>query len=80
VRIFESLDVRDICALIAASRGCIATSLHARIVAEAFGVPALSLEREPGSAKKLRAWLDTWSPGAVPLDPAAFAAGGHAFP
>ncbi|RLJ65071.1 polysaccharide pyruvyl transferase family protein [Sulfurisoma sediminicola] len=80
VRIFESLDVRDICALIAASRGCIATSLHARIVAESFGVPALTLEREPGSAQKVRAYLDTWSPGAVPLDPAAFAAGGFGFP
>jgi len=83
VRIFESpnsLDVRDICALIAASRGCIATSLHARIVAESFGVPALSLEREPGSAQKVRAYFDTWSPGAVPLDPEAFAAGGYSFP
>jgi len=80
VRIFESLDVRDICALIAAGRGCVATSLHARIVAESFGVPALSLEREPGAAQKLRAYLDTWSPGAVPLDPAAFAAGGALFP
>jgi hypothetical protein len=80
VRIFESLDVRDICALIAASRGCVATSLHARIVAESFGVPALSLEREPGSAQKLRAYLDAWSPGAVPLDPAAFAAGAALFP
>ena len=80
VRLFESLDVRDICALIAASRGCIATSLHARIVAEAFAVPALSLEREPGSALKLRAYLATWSPAAAPLDPAAFAAGGFVFP
>jgi Polysaccharide pyruvyl transferase len=80
VRIFESLDVRDICALIAASGGCIATSLHARIVAEAFGVPALSLEREPGSAQKVRAYLDTWSPGAVPLDPEAFATRNFSFP
>ncbi len=80
VRIFESLDVRDICALIAASRGCVATSLHARIVAESFGVPALSLERERGSAQKLRAYFETWSPGVVPLDPAAFAAGGFPFP
>jgi hypothetical protein len=79
VRIFEGLDVRDICALIAGSRGCVATSLHARIVAEAFGVPALSLERAPGSAQKLRAWLDTWSPGAAPVDPDAFAAGVHSF-
>lgn len=80
VEIFESLDVRDICALIAASRGCIATSLHARIVAEAFVVPVLSLEREAGEAQKLRAYLRTWSPAVVPLDPAAFAAGPMDFP
>jgi hypothetical protein len=43
-------------------------------------VPALSLEREPGSAQKVRAYLDTWSPGAVPLDPEAFAVGGYNFP
>ena len=80
VRIFDSLDVRDICALIAGARGCIATSLHVRLVADAFAVPALSLEREPGSASKLRAYLDTWSPGAKPLDPASFAAGDFMFP
>jgi len=80
IEIFESLDVRDICALIASSRGCIATSLHARIVAEAFAVPALSLEREPGEAQKLRAYLRTWSAAAVPLDPATFAAEPLNFP
>ncbi|MDP2793954.1 MAG: hypothetical protein Q8O25_07765 [Sulfurisoma sp.] len=40
----------------------------------------MSLEREAGSAQKLRAYLATWSPAAVPLDPAAFAAGTVGFP
>lgn len=80
VQIFESLDVWDICALIAGSRGSIGSSLHGRLVAEAFGVPALSLERESGAAKKLRAYLATWSPGCVPFAPEAFADGAFVFP
>ncbi|MDK9702331.1 MAG: polysaccharide pyruvyl transferase family protein [Sulfuritalea sp.] len=78
-QIVESLDVWDICALIAGSSGYVGTSLHGRLVAEAFGVPAVSLEREPGSAGKLRAYLATWSPGAAPLDPEAFADGSFDF-
>ena len=78
-RVFESLDVWDICALIAGSSGFIGTSLHGRIVAESFGVPALSLERESGAAQKLRAYLATWSPGDVALDPEAFADGAFVF-
>lgn len=80
MEIFASLDVWDICALIAGSRGYIGTSLHGRLVAEAYGVPALSLERRPGAAKKLRAYLATWSPGCAPLDPEAFADGASALP
>jgi len=80
IRIFESLDVWDICALIAGSRGYLGTSLHGRLVAEAFSVPALSLERESGAAKKLRAYLATWSPGSVPFAPEAFADGAFVFP
>ncbi len=76
---FESLDVWDICGLIAGSSGYIGTSLHGRLVAESFGVPALSLEREPGAAKKLRAYLATWSPGEAPLEPDAFADGAFVF-
>jgi polysaccharide pyruvyl transferase len=79
MQIFESLDVWDMCALIAGSSGYIGTSLHGRIVAESFGVPALSLERESGAAKKLRAYLATWSPGYAPLEPDAFADGAFAF-
>jgi hypothetical protein len=80
MQVFESLDVWDICALIAGSSGYIGTSLHARLVAESFGVPALSLERESGAAKKLRAYLATWSPGDAPLEPNAFADGAFVFP
>ena len=80
MELFESLDVWDICALIADSQGYIGTSLHGRLVAEAFAVPALSLEREAGAAKKLRAYLATWSPGCLPLAPEAFADGDFAFP
>lgn len=80
IRIFTSLNVWDICALIAGSRGYIGTSLHGRLVAESFGVPALSLERARGAAQKLRAYLTTWSPGCAPLDPEAFADGADTFP
>lgn len=75
VRLFELLDVWDVCGLIAGAAGFVGTSLHGRIVAEAFGVPALSIEREPGAARKLRAYLATWSPGQRVFDPAAFADG-----
>lgn len=73
-RVFESLHVWEICGLIAGARACAATSLHVRIVAAACGVPALSLERAPGAGRKLRAYLDTWQPGASVLAPEQFAA------
>jgi hypothetical protein len=79
MQIAESLDVWDICALIAGSCGYIGTSLHGRVVAESFNVPALSLERAAGTAKKLRAYLTTWSPGDAPLEPDAFADGAFVF-
>jgi len=80
MQVFEALDVWDICALIAGSSSYIGTSLHGRLVAESFGVPALSLERKAGAAKKLRAYLATWSPEQAPLAPDAFADGAFAFP
>jgi len=73
VRIFESLNVWDICGLIAGAGAFVGTSLHGRIVAEAFGVPAISLELSPGSARKLGAYLRTWTPAAVPVSLAEFA-------
>lgn len=73
--IFESLDIRDICGLIAGAVHVTATSLHVRIVAEAFGVPAISLEQRLGSARKLRAYLRTWHPDATPVALDDFAEG-----
>lgn len=80
MQVFEALDVWGICALIAGSSGYIGTSLHGHLVAESFGVPALSLERKAGAAKKLRAYLATWSPGEALLAPDAFADGAFVFP
>jgi len=58
-RLFETLDIWDICALLAASAAFCGTSLHGRIVAEAFGVPVL--ERIVPVGPKLAAWRDTWA-------------------
>lgn len=58
----ESRHLLDLCALIAHATLCCSTSLHARIVADAFARPALSLVGGAQQAAKLRAWLDTWQP------------------
>jgi len=65
---FDSLQLWDICALIAASRGVVASSLHGRLVALAYGLPRVSLalpqqETRPG---KVAAFAETWEPDAVP--------------
>ena len=71
VRVFESLDVWDICALIAVSRGYCGSSLHGRIAAAAFALPRVNL-RHPacaeGAGKQAAfaaAWDDTGMRGAV---------------
>lgn len=56
----ESRHLMDLCALIASAALCCASSLHARIVADAFARPALSLVGGTQQVAKLRAWLDTW--------------------
>src|SRR5690606_19426432 len=58
----ESRHVLDLCALIAKATLCCASSLHARIVADAFARPAISLSGGAQQAAKLRSWLDTWYP------------------
>ena len=60
--VFDSLDVWDVCALIAASRGVVANSLHAGIVAAAFGLPCTWL-RSPAAARgptKPETYAMTW--------------------
>ena len=58
----ESRHLLDLCALIARAALCCASSLHARIVADAFARPAISIACGTAQAAKLRAWLDTWYP------------------
>ena len=68
LRILPSGRLWDLCALIAGSRACVASSLHARIVATAFGLPRLSLVPTGGSgqSRKLAAYLDAWELPGLP--------------
>ncbi|MBI1285097.1 MAG: polysaccharide pyruvyl transferase family protein [Thiobacillus sp.] len=67
-RRFSSLGLWDICALIAASRGVACSSLHARIVALAYGLPRVSLmpPQQGERPDKRAAFAETWEPHAVP--------------
>ncbi len=65
VRVFESLDVWDICALIASARAYCGSSLHGRIVAMAFALPRVNLchpSCAPDSGKQA-AFAATWDEG-----------------
>lgn len=61
---FESLHLWDICALIASSRGVIASSLHARVAAVAYGLPRVSIRSPQQGARldKVAAFAETWEP------------------
>ncbi|QDZ30505.1 polysaccharide pyruvyl transferase family protein [Noviherbaspirillum sp. UKPF54] len=69
-RIFDSLHLWDICALIAGSRAYVGSSLHGRIVALAHAVPRLNLRypAQAGQLSKPEAFAAAWDaalPGAV---------------
>jgi hypothetical protein len=68
MRCFPSLHLWDICALIAASRGVVGSSLHGRIVALAYGLPRVSLipPQQGRRPDKRAAFAETWEPDAVP--------------
>jgi hypothetical protein len=68
LRLFPSLHLWDICALIAASRGVLSSSLHGRIVALAYGLPRVSLlpPQQGQRPDKRAAFAETWEPQAVP--------------
>lgn len=70
VRIFDSLDLWDICALIAKSEGFAGSSLHGRIVATAYALPRVNLQH--ADSAKQRAYASTWeianAPGVVPVE------------
>ena len=57
IHVFESLDVWDICALIAGARACCCGSLHAWILAKALGVATPPF---PFLSWKLAAYQATW--------------------
>ncbi|SDB91527.1 polysaccharide pyruvyl transferase family protein [Paraburkholderia lycopersici] len=73
VRVFVSLNVWDICALIARSRIFCGSSLHGRIVAMAYGLPRVNFRHPDHSASsgKHAAYAATWDAegvaGTVPL-------------
>jgi hypothetical protein len=68
VHVFASLHPWDLCALVARAGAVCASSLHARIVALAFGRPRVSVRppREPGQGRKLAAFAETWDADAGP--------------
>lgn len=68
LRLVESLDIWDICALIAASRGYCGSSLHGRIVAMAFALPRVNLLHPAAGERpgKQAAFAATWEPPQVP--------------
>ncbi|MGH6627122.1 MAG: polysaccharide pyruvyl transferase family protein [Burkholderiaceae bacterium] len=68
VKIFRSLHLWDICALIANSRGYCGSSLHGRIVAMAFALPRVNL-RHPAQTHeptKQAAFAATWEAAGMP--------------
>ncbi len=68
VQVAESLNIWDLCALIAYSRGYCGSSLHGRIVAMAYALPRINL-RPPISmqqAAKQAAFAATWEDANVP--------------
>jgi len=60
--VFESLDLWDLCALIAGSRAYCGSSLHGRIVALAFGLPRVTLRPEGAPPGKQAAFAAAWDP------------------
>lgn len=68
VRVAESLNIWDICALIAHSRGYCGSSLHGRIVAMAYALPRINLRppAAPQQAAKQAAFAATWDEVNVP--------------
>jgi len=68
MKIFTSLDIWDICALIAGSRAYCGSSLHGRIVAMAYALPRLNLlhPAQLGRPTKQAAYAATWEMAGMP--------------
>src|SRR5438445_8455597 len=68
VKIFRSLNLWDICALIAYSRVYFGSSLHGRIVAMAFALPRINLHHPAQAMRptKQAAFAATWEQAGMP--------------
>lgn len=68
VKVFQSLNLWDICALIAGSRVYCGSSLHGRIVAMAFALPRVNLSHSSQAMRptKQAAFAETWEEAGVP--------------
>ncbi|MDR5740906.1 MULTISPECIES: polysaccharide pyruvyl transferase family protein [unclassified Caballeronia] len=79
VTIFDSLDIWDICALVANSAGFAGSSLHGRIVAMAYALPRVNIlhpddaVRTGKQAAYARTWEDEGMPHAVEIEQLASA-------
>jgi hypothetical protein len=67
-QIFRSLQIWDICALIAHAKAYAGSSLHGRIVAMAFGLPRVNFVHpaRANDTTKQSAFAATWEPACVP--------------
>ena len=66
IHLFGSLNIWDICALVASSRVYCGSSLHGRIVAMSFGLPRVNLVRSRHlGCTKQAAFAATWEPPGV---------------
>lgn len=76
VWLFESLDLWDLCALLARAQAYVGSSLHGRIVAACYGVPGVTLVATPEQPSKHAAYLATWhaAEGAGVVGPTGLAA------
>jgi hypothetical protein len=65
LQLFRSLQLWEVCALLAAAAAYAGSSLHGWIIAAAFGVPAVGLAK-PQDDGKLAAYVRTWTGGEAP--------------
>lgn len=66
--LFQSLNAWDICALVAHGRAYCGSSLHGRIVAQAYALPRVGLSHpaQLGRVTKQAAYAATWEPPGLP--------------
>lgn len=64
--ILPSLDLWTVCAFLESARAVVASSLHARILAMAWGLPRVTLAADARGARKPAAFVATWEHPRLP--------------